>query len=130
MGKFAGFLKRVKKLAGYGVGLLSGVNDIYKGIKPFADNVIGSLPGGNIINKGLSLGSKLIDKVQPITKNWITEDDKEKIENINDNIKRYGGNAAQYALNNYLDEQDAIYNNRGNYSLSDYGNSIFGNPIN
>ena len=130
MGKFAGFLKRVKKLAGYGVGLLSGVNDIYKGIKPFAENVIGSLPGGNIINKGLSLGSKLIDKVQPITKNWITEDDKEKIENINDIIKRYGGNAAQYTLNNYLDEQDAIYNNRGNYSLSDYGNSIFGNPIN
>ena len=29
MGKFAGFLKRAKKLAGYGDGLLDGLNDIY-----------------------------------------------------------------------------------------------------
>ena len=69
MGKFAGFLKRAKKLAGYGVGLLSGINDIYKGVKPFADSVIGALPFGGVINKGLNIGSKIIDKVQPITRN-------------------------------------------------------------
>ena len=57
MGKFAGFLKRVKKLAGYGASLLSGVNDIYKGVKPFADSVIGSLPYGEYINKGLDFNA-------------------------------------------------------------------------
>ena len=79
MGKFAGFLKRAKQIAGYGAGLLGGLNDIYKGIKPFADTVIGALPFGNYINKGLDVGSKLIDKVQPITRNWIN-DDQQKIQ--------------------------------------------------
>ena len=45
MGKYAGFLKRMKKIAGYGMNLLSGLNDIYKGVKPMAENVISSLPG-------------------------------------------------------------------------------------
>ena len=130
MGKFAGFLKRAKKLAGYGIGLLSGVNDIYKGVKPFADSVIGALPFGGVINKGLDIGSKIIDKVQPLTKNWIENNDKEKIKGMNDNIKRYGGDLTQKVLNNYLDTQDKIYNNKGNFSLSDYGDSIFGSPLN
>ena len=130
MGKFAGFLKRAKKIAGYGAGLLGGINDIYKGIKPFADDVIGALPFGNYINKGLNFGSKIIDKVQPLTKNWIEDNDKEKIQGINDNIKRYGGDLTQKVLNNYLDTQDKIFNNKGNYSLNDYGDSIFGNPLN
>ena len=130
MGKFAGFLKRAKQIAGYGAGLLGGLNDIYKGIKPFADTVIGALPFGGVINKGLNIGSKLIDKVQPLTKNWIEEDDKEKIKGINNNIKRYGGDLTQKVLNNYLDEQDEIFNKKGNFSLSDYGDSIFGSPLN
>ena len=130
MGKFAGFLKRAKKLAGYGAGLLGGINDIYKGIKPFADSVIGTLPFGGVINKGLNIGSKIIDKVQPITKNWIEDDDKEKIQGINDNIKRYGGDLTQKVLNNYLDEQDEIFNKKGNFTLNDYGDSIFGSPLN
>jgi hypothetical protein len=130
MGKFAGFLKRAKKIAGFGAGVLTGINDIYKGIKPFADTVISTLPGGNIINKGLSIGSKLIDKVQPYAKNWINEEDKDKLEKINNNVKRYGGKVTQYTLNKYLDEQDDLYNNKGNMSLGEYGNSIFGNPLN
>ena len=130
MGKFAGFLKRAKKLSGYGVGLLSGVNDIYKGVKPFGQSVIGALPFGGVINKGLNIGSKIIDKVQPITRNWIENDDKEKIKGINDNIKRYGGDLTQKVLNNYLDTQENIFNNKGNFSLDDYGDSIFGNPLN
>ena len=131
MGKFAGFLKRAKKIAGFGAGLLSGINDIYKGVKPFADTLISTLPGGNIINKGLSFGSNLIDKVQPYAKNWIAEDDKDKIENMSNNIKRYGGTLTQNVLNKYLDEQDELYNNKGNMSLKDYGsNLLFGNPLN
>ena len=51
MGKFAGFLKRVKKLAGYGGNLLSSLNDIYKGVKPFANTIIGAVPYGNILIK-------------------------------------------------------------------------------
>ena len=131
MGKFAGFLKRAKKIAGFGAGLLGGLNDIYKGIKLFADTLISTLPGGNIINKGLNIGSTLIDKIQPYAKNWINEDDKDKLENMNNNIKRYGGTLTQNVLNNYLDEQDELYNNKGNMSLKDYGsNLLFGNPLN
>ena len=80
MGKFAGFLKRAKQIAGYGAGLLGGLNDIYKGVKPFAQSIIGALPFGGVINKGLDIGSKIIDKVQPITRNWINDDDQQKIQ--------------------------------------------------
>ena len=130
MGKFAGFLKRAKKIAGFGAGLLGGLNDIYKGIKPFAETVIGALPGGHYINKALDVGSNIIDKVQPYAKNWINEEDKDKLEKINNNVKRYGGKVTQYTLNKYLDEQDELYNNKGNMTLGDYGSSIFGNPLN
>ena len=61
MSQFAGFLKRVKKLAGYGGNVLSSLNDIYKGVKPFADTIIGAVPYGNYINKGLDFGSKVIE---------------------------------------------------------------------
>ena len=145
MGKFAGFLKRVKKVAGMGSAVLNGLNSVYKAIKPFSEDIIGALPFGSYINKGLNVGSKLIDKINPIAKGWIDDDDKEKVKNISDNIKRYGGDIAQKALNNYLDEQDELFNRKGNYSLNDYvsdsaGNalsgliknkgSIFGNPLN
>ena len=130
MGKFAGFLKRAKQIAGYGAGLLGGLNDIYKGIKPFADTVIGALPFGGVINKGLSIGSKIIDKVQPITRNWINDDDQQKIQGINDNIKRYGGDLTQKVLNNYSDTQENILNNKGNFTLNDYEESVFVNPLN
>ena len=130
MGKFAGFLKRAKKLAGYGAGILGGLNDIYKGIKPFTEDIVGALPFGSYINKGLNIGSKIIDKVQPITRNWIEDDDKQKIQDIHDNNKRYGGDLTQKALNNYLDTQDQIFNKKGNYSLNDYSESIFGSPLN
>ena len=122
MGKFAGFLKRAKKLVGFGANALSSLNDIYKGVKPFADTVIGVLPYGNYINKGLDIGSKVIDKIKPITSNWLNDNDKNKLKDIDKNIKRYGGTVTQNLLNNYIDYQD----NR----LKDYGNSIFGNPLN
>ena len=122
MGKFAGFLKRVKKISGFGANVLSSINDIYKGVKPFADTVIGALPYGNYINKGLDIGSKLVDKIKPITSNWLNDNDKNKLKDIDKNIKRYGGTVTQNLLNNYLDYQDD--------RLKDYGNSIFGNPLN
>ena len=106
MGKFAGFLKRVKKLAGLGVNVLNKVNDIYKGVKPFISPIIETVPYGNYINKGLEYGSKILEKVQPITNNWIENDDKEKIKDISENVQRYGGKLTQDLLNKYLDEQD------------------------
>ena len=71
MGKFAGFLKKTKKIAWFGAGLLGWLNDIYKGIKPFVDTIKWALAGGNIINKWLNIRSSLIDKIQPYAKNWI-----------------------------------------------------------
>ena len=111
MGKFAGFLKRVKKIAGIGSGILGGINDIYKGIKPLVNTAVGFLPGGSFINQGLDIASNVIDRVQPITKNWINESDRNRIKSINDNVKRIGGNVAKSLLDKYQD-------------------NIFGNPLN
>ena len=145
MGKFAGFLKRVKKVAGMGSAVLNGLNSVYKAVKPFSEDIIGALPFGSYINKCLDVGSKLIDKVNPIAQGWLKDEDKEQAKKISDNIKRHGGDIAQKALNNYLDEQDELFNRKGKYSLNDYvsdsaGNalsgliknkgSIFGNPLN
>ena len=44
MGKFAGFVKRAKIIAGIGMNVLNSFNDIYKGIKPFAEPIVGALP--------------------------------------------------------------------------------------
>ena len=101
MGKFAGFLKWVKKIAGIGSGILGGINDIYKGIKPLVNTAVGFLPGGSFINQGLDIASNVIDKVQPITKNWINESDQNKIKSINDNVKCIGGNVAKSLLDKY-----------------------------
>ena len=111
MGKFAGFLKRVKKIAGIGSGILGGINDVYKSIKPLVNTAVGFLPGGSFINQGLDIASNVIDKVQPITKNWISESDHNRIKSINDNVKRIGGNVAKSLLDKYQD-------------------NIFGKPLN
>ena len=122
MGKFAGFLKRMKKITGFGTNVLSSINDIYKGVKPFVEPLIDMVPYGNYINKGLNVGSKFIDNIKPITSIWLNDDDKDKLKNIDKNIKRYGGTVAQNLLNNYLDYQD----NR----LNEYKDSLFGKPLN
>ena len=134
MGKFAGFLKRAKKLANIAGSVLNGLNDIYKSVKPYADNIVSSLvPHGDEIVKGLNYGSKIIDTVKPITDNFMDEEDKQNTQKISNNIKRYGGDIVQKALNNYMDEQEAIYNNKGNYTLNDYaiktGGDIFSGLI-
>ena len=122
MGKFAGFLKRVKKIAGFGSNILSSINDIYKGVKPFVSPLIDMIPYGNYINKGLNVASNFVDKVKPIASNWLNDEDKHKLKNIDKNIKRYGGTVTQNLLNNYLDYQD----NR----LGEYKDSLFGKPLN
>ena len=98
MGKFAGFLKRMKKVSGIGSGILGDINDIYKGIKPLVNTAVGFLPGGSFINQGLDIASNVIDRVQPITKKWISESDQNRIKSINDNIKRIGDNEAKSLL--------------------------------
>ena len=127
MGKFAGFLKRAKKIAGFAGGILNGLNKLYKGVKPYAENIISSyVPGGEIINKGLNFASNVIDNIHPITKKWLEEDEKEKLKSISNNIKRYGGDVAQKALNNYLDQQDELFSKRGNYTFNDYASRTAG----
>ena len=73
MGKFAGFLKRVKKIARLGSGILGGINDMYKSVKPLVNTAVGFLPGGSFINQGLDIASNVVDKIQPYAKNWINE---------------------------------------------------------
>ena len=132
MGKFAGFLKRIKKVAGLGSAVLNGLNNAYKAVKHVADTLINLVPCGNYITMGLNCASKTIDIINPIAQKYLVdEDNKEKLENISNNVKRHGGNVAQKALNTYTDIQDELYKNKGNFTLKDYGNKmIFGKPLN
>jgi hypothetical protein len=45
MGKFAGFLKRAKRLAGIGSGIVWTINNLYKSVKLAVDTVVGLLLG-------------------------------------------------------------------------------------
>ena len=58
----------------------------------------------------MDIASNVVDKIQPYTKNWINESDHNRIQSINDNIKRVGGNVAKSLLNKNHE-------------------SIFGNPL-
>ena len=84
MGKFAGFLKRLKQFANNtGTKIVNGlvkgigkVNDVYKVVKPFAkpivDGLLNFVPGGSLIGKIAELGfdkaSSTIDDLQRINK--------------------------------------------------------------
>ena len=83
MGKFAGFLKRAKRLAGIGSGILGTVNNLYKSVKPAVDTVVGLLPGGGVINSVLSRTSKGVDLLQPYTKDWIKDTDRKTLNSMN-----------------------------------------------
>ncbi len=80
----------------------------------------------------MDVGSQLIDKVQPYAQKYlIDESNKDKLENLSNNIKRHAGNVVQKALNTYMDVQDDLYDNKGNLSLKDYGSKmLFGKPLN
>ncbi len=67
MGKFSGFLKRLKRIAGYGGAVLGVINDLYKNTKQFVNSIVSSLPGG-ITNKGLDIARGIIDKAVPYTR--------------------------------------------------------------
>ena len=132
MGKFTGFLKCIKKVAGLGSAILNGLNNDYKAVKHVADTLINLLQGGNYITTGLNCASKAIDTINPIAQKYlVNEDNKEKLENLSNNIKRHVGNVAQKVLNTYTDMQDELYKNKGNFTLKDYGNKmLFGKPLN
>ena len=110
MVKFAGFLKRMKKIAGIGMNVLSKVNDVYKEIKPIAKSVISALPGGGYINQGLDFVSGAVDKVAPITNAWIDASDRAKISQYTDKSKRLIGDVSNRLVNSYFDVQDALSN--------------------
>ena len=107
MGKFAGFLKRAKKISGFGLDLLNKANNVYKGIKPFIKDTIDIIPYGNYINKGLDIGSSFLDKVTPLSSKLLdNEEDKKKSKKISDKFGDYLGKGAQYGLNKFLDTQE------------------------
>ena len=148
MVKFAGFLKRMKKIAGIGMNVLSKVNDVYKEIKPIAKSVISALPGGGYINQGLDFVSGAVDKVAPITNAWIDASDRAKISQYTDKTKRLIGDVGNRLVNSYFDVQYALSNKPeeeeeakqvGPYSERGQENKkilpkpsglLFGNPIN
>ena len=119
MVKFAGFLKRAKKIAGVGMNVLNAVNNIYKGVNPFVEPIVGSLPFGGAINKGLDVASNVIDKVKPFTNRWIKDSDRK----ISNTIQKIGGKATQGVLNNYMDIQDSLLNSKGSTVFGDILNN-------
>ncbi len=83
MGKLAGFLKLAKRLAGIGRGIVGTINNLYKSVKPAVDTVVSFLPGGGVINQVLDKGSKIVDRVQDYTKDWITDTDRKTLNSMN-----------------------------------------------
>ena len=106
MGKFAGFLKRMKKVAGFGLDALNRVNNIYKSVKPFISDVIDAVPFGNYINKGLEIGSKVLDKVTPLSSKLLTSQESKKSNDLSNKFEQFVGKGVQYGLNKFLDTQE------------------------
>jgi hypothetical protein len=121
MGKFAGFLKRMKKVAGFGLDALNRVNNIYKSVKPFVSDVIDAVPFGNYINKGLDIGSKVLDKVTPLSSKLLTPEESKKSKKLSNKFERFAGKGVQFGLNKFLDTQE-----NGGTSLS----GLFGSTLN
>lgn len=111
MVKFAGFLKRLKRYAGLGAGVLSGINDFYKNTKSFINPLIGALPGGNVINKGLDIASNIGDKVLPYATTFLNDDDKNKVNKIANDIKRKGGEITNKLVEKHYSLFDEPVNN-------------------
>ena len=115
MGKFAGFLKRLKKIAGYGGAILGGINDLYKNTKPFVNSVVSALPGGGYINQGLDFASKVVDKAVPYTNAFLDASERSKAIKYSDEIKRSGGNVANKLIDKHYSLFDEPVNNRQFY---------------
>ena len=119
MGKFAGFLKRAKRLAGIGSGIVGTINNLYKSVKPAVDTVVSFLPGGGVINQVLDKGSKVVDKIHDFTKDWVTDIDRKALNNMNKTANKVGNflnsGPLEFAANKILDSQNS---------------SLFGEPLN
>ena len=106
MGKFAGFLKRVKKVGGFGLDLLNKVNNVYKGISPFVGDVLEAVPFGRSIKKGLDIGSKIADKLTPLSKQLLNDDEQKESKKLSNKFENYLGKGIGYGLNKFLDSQE------------------------
>ena len=119
MGKFAGFLKRAKRLAGIGSGIVGTINNLYKSVKPAVDTVVSFLPGGGVINQVLDKGSKVVDRIQDFTKDWVTDTDRKTLNSMNKTANKVGNflnsGPLEFAANKILDSQNS---------------SLFGEPLN
>ena len=117
MGKFAGFLKRIKRVAGVASNVLS------KSTKPIVQGVVNALPGGGYINQELDFGSNVIDKITPMTNKWIEASDRTKINKYTDKAKKLGGDVMFKLTNEYTKAQQE--------RMQDFDEKkSFDNPIN
>ena len=119
MGKFAGALKRAKRLAGIGAGILGTVNNLYKSVMTPVTSLVDLLPGGKVINTVLKAGSNKVDKWQENTKDWITNNDRKTFNSMNKTANQIGS-----FLNDVVP-----WNSVGNI-VADKTSSIFGDPVN
>ena len=115
MGKFAGLLKQAKRLADICNGIVGTINNLYKLVKPAVDTVVSFLHGGGIINQVLDKGSKIVDKVQDYTKDWITDTDRKPLNSMNKTADKTGGflnsGPLEFAANKILYNQNSIFGN-------------------
>ena len=140
MGKFAGALKRAKRLAGIGAGILGTVNNLYKSVMTPVTGLVDLLPGGKVINTVLQAGSKKVDKWQENTKDWITKNDRATFNSMNKTAKQIGGfinNLIPWdTVGNFV--ADKVNSTDGNNStlgnvasfIGNNASSIFGEPLN
>ncbi len=141
MGKFAGFLKRAKRLAGIGAGILGTVNNLYKSVMTPVTSLVDLLPGGKVINTVLKAGSNKVDKWQENTKDWITKNDRATFNSMNKTAKQIGGFINKLVpwdtVGNFV--ADKVNSTDGNNSstlgnvsstIGNVASSIFGEPLN
>ena len=132
MGKFAGFLKRIKRLAGIGSGILNTVNTLYKSVKPAADGILSMIPGGKEVLPFIQGASSAADYIHKNTpKDWATKYDKGILNSMDDTAQKIGG----FLMNSPLKIADRIGNSVldsvESYRSPNFGNgAIFGEPLN
>ena len=94
--------------------LLETINNLYKSVKPAVDIIVSFLPGG-VINQVLDKGSKIVDRVQDYTKDWITDTDRKTLNSMNKTTDKIGNflnsESLEFLANKILDNQKSIFGN-------------------
>ena len=75
-------------------------------IVAFFHGLIDAVPFGNYINKGLEIGSKVLDKVTPLSSKLLTPQESKKSNDLSNKFEQFVGKGVQYGLNKFLDTQE------------------------